>query len=286
MSSYPQVICGVLIWAVINGFVIKEVGQSVAPTILGALMSLVGVVLYLPYLLKNLPSLDRKQVFCLFGLGITAALNNSFFYTAIAIKNVSEAALVHYFASVLAVVWVVLIPLFKEKLDKASLLSVGLGLIGLLIMVGNGWLKNELWLYFALLSAFFYSFEIVFSGQVSRGNVSPHFSAFTKLFFQLMIMPLVAVLLGQSFSVRPDQYGPIVLAGLLLFGSFILVFSGLRKVAIKHFAVLGYLDRLGAIAIGVLWWGERFGWNVWVGGALILFAEIPILFSGNKKGAN
>lgn len=283
MSGYSQVIGGVLIWAVINGFVIKEVGQSVAPTILGALMSLVGVVLYLPYLLKNLPSLGKKQVFYLFGLGIAAALNNSFFYTAIAVKNVSEAALVHYFASVLAIVWIALIPLFKEKLDKASLLSVGLGLMGLLVMVGNGWLKNELWLYFALLSAFFYSFEIVFSGQVSRGNVSPHFSAFTKLFFQLMIMPFVAVLLGQSFSVRPDQYSPIVLAGLLLFGSFILVFSGLRNVAIKHFAILGYLDRLGAIAIGVLWWGERFGWNVWVGGALILFAEIPILFSRNKK---
>lgn len=283
MSGYLQVTCGVLIWAVINGFVVKEVSQSVAPTILGALMSLVGVVLYFPYLLKNLPSLDKKQVFCLFGLGVTAALNNSFFYTAIAVKNVSEAALVHYFASVLAIVWIALIPLFKEKLDKASLLSVGLGLMGLLVMVGNGWLKNELWLYFALLSAFFYSFEIVFSGQVSRNDVSPHLSAFTKLSFQLMIMPITAVYLGQSFSVSSDQYLPIAVAGLLLFGSFILVFSGLRNVAVKHFAILGYLDRLGAIAIGVLWWGERFGWNVWVGGALILFAEIPILFSRNKK---
>ena len=280
--SYLKIVGGVLIWAVINGFVIKNISHSVSPTVLGALMSLVGVVLYLPYLVfKAKVNLNSRQLKLLLCLGLAAALNNSFFYTALAITKIANAALVHYFASVIAIVWIAFVPAFKEKIDKASSISIALGVIGLFIMIGSGWLRHELWLYLALISAFFYSWEIVFSKQVSSSEVPAHLSSFTKLSFQLIIMPVMGLILGQSFKVPSNSYPAIIMAGLLLFISFILVFSGLkdRRISTKHFAVIGYFDRLGAIGIGYLWWGERFGWNVWLGGLLILIAEVPILFS-------
>lgn len=286
--SYLKVVGGVLIWAIINGFVIKNTSQYVAPTILGALMSLVGVTLYLPYLLFG-PKLrlSARQAKLLLSLGVVAALNNSFFYTALAITKVANAALVHYFASIIAIIWIAFIPAFREKIDKASFTSIVLGIAGLLIMIGGSWLSHELWLYLALLSAFFYSWEIVFSKHVSSLGIPAHLSSFTKLAFQLAIMPVMAIVLGQPFTVPVSSYFAILVAGLLLFGSFLLIFSGLKdeRVSARHFSVIGYLDRIGAIAIGYFWWGERFGFNVWIGGLLILAAEIPILLfsSGTKK---
>src|SRR3989338_6730940 len=218
MIGYLQVTGGVLIWAVINGLVIKSMSGSVAPTTLGALMSFIGVVLYGPYLIReSFPTITRKQKLLLVGLGISAALNNSFFYTAIAVKNVSEVALVHYFASVLAIIWLAVIPLFKEKIDGMSLTSVIIGLFGLVIMIGGNGFRNELWLYMALLSALFYSFEIIFSRQVSENGVSAHFSSFTKLSFQFAIMPVVGAMLGHSFIVASESYLSIIVAGLLLY---------------------------------------------------------------------
>lgn len=292
MTSYLKIVCGVLIWAVINGLVVKDAGQVIAPTILGALMSLVGIILFLPRLiLKPLPQFTKEQKFYLLGLGLSAAINNSFFYTALAANdssaNIASIVLVHYFAAILSVGWVALIPAFKEELDKATMLSVGLGVAGLVIMIGNSWFKPEPWFYFAFLSAFFYSFEIVFSRKVKE--VDPYFSSFTKLGFQLLLMPLVGLILGHSFAVPAGQLGYVGFAGLLLFISFILVFSGMTKVPVKHFSVLGYLDRIGAIAIGRFYWGEKFGLNIWIGGLIMLLAEIPILFSrrnSTKKEAN
>lgn len=285
--SYLKIVCGVLIWAIINGLIIRDAGSLIAPTVLGALMSLVGVILFLPYLFFNpWPKLNKKQIFFLLGLGLSAAVNNSFFYTALTMNGaqVSSVALIHYFASVLAVVWVVFIPTFKERLDIASIVAVLLGIVGLVVMTGPSLFGHQLWLYFALSSAVFYSFEIVFSRQSSLSEVSPYLSSFTKLGFQLMIMPIVGLFLGHSFTVPSSQYLYVIFAGVLLFISFILVFSGLRRVPVKHFSALGYLDRIGAVAIGRFWWHENFGLNIWIGGLLILLAEIPILFRKEKRG--
>lgn len=283
--SYLKIIGGVVIWGIINGFVIKNTSSLVSPTILGALLSLVGVILYLPYIaFWPKQKLNSYQLRFLFLLGLSAALNNSLFYTALSLTKVTNAGLVHYFASVIAIIWIALIPFCKEKIDRASLTSVVLGVLGLFIMIGRGWLQHEAWLYLALASAFFYSWEIIFSKKLSSLDVSPHLSSFTKLASQLAIMPAVGLILGQSFKVPSEAYRPILIAGLFLFISFFLVFSALKdeRITTKHFSIVGYLDRLVVIAIGFLWWKETYGLNVWIGGLLILLAEIPILFSKKK----
>lgn len=284
--SYLKIIGGVLIWAVINGFIVKDVSHQVSPTILGALMSLVGVLLYLPYIaFWPKQKLNSHQVKFLLCLGLFAALNNSFFYTALSITKVANAGLVHYFASIIAIVWIAMVPTFKEKIDTASIISIILGVVGLIVMIGQGWVQHEWWLYLALISAFFYSWEIALSKKVSSIGISPHLSSFTKLASQLAIMPVVGLALGQSLYVPSSSHLAIVIAGFLLFLSFILIFSALKdkRITTKNFSIIGYLDRLGVIAIGFFWWKESYEWNVWLGGLLILLAEIPILFSRKKE---
>ena len=52
-------------------------------------------------------------------------------------------------------------------------------------------------------------------------------------------------------------------SGVLLFTSFILYFSGVQVVPVKHSAVLGYVDRIGAILLGAYFFKERLTKNVW-----------------------
>jgi drug/metabolite transporter (DMT)-like permease len=282
MTAYLKVVCGVLIWAVINGFIVKDASQVVAPTTLGALMSLVGIALFLPRLYsKPWPKLTDRQKHLLVGLGSAAALNNSFFYTALATNvsgaNITSIVLIHYFASILSIAWIRFIPIFRERLDKTTIISVVLGVIGLVIMIGNNWFEHKLWVYLSFLSAFFYSFEIVLSRQVQY--IDPYISSLTKLGFQFALMPIVGLALGHNFTVPTGQFLYIGFAGLLLFISFVLVFSGMTQVPVKHFSVIGYLDRIGAIVIDRFYWGKVFGLNIWIGGIIIIIAEIPILFS-------
>lgn len=280
MKHYLMVTFGVLCWAVINGLCIK--GIDVPSAVLGTMMSVVGLLLFLPFFLVKRPQLTKRQIKFLLGLGIAAALNNSFFYAALKMGSVYNVVLIHYFASVLAIIWLVAIPIFKEKIDKMSGICIFLGIIGLIIMTGFK-LEHKLWLYFALLSSLFYSLEIVFSRLVSSSDIDPKVSSFTKLGFQALIMPFIGIfLLKQSFIFDLAALPQVILAGIVLFISFILVFAGLKKVPAKHFAVLGYLDRIGAIVIAMVVFGERFGWNIWIGGGLILAAELPIIFLRKK----
>lgn len=281
MIGHLKIIGAVLIWAIINGLVIRGISQHISPTTLGALMSLVGLVPLIIFIKRF--SLSSRQIRILVFLGVTAALNNSFFYTAIAIKDVSTIVLVHYFAASLAVVWAQWV--LNERLNKANILSVLLGLTGLMIMLGRQWFVWAPWMLFATLSAFFYSWEIIYSRIASRENIDPIYSAFSKLSSQMVLMPVVGFFLGHSLNVPAGTVFPIILAGLLLVGSFWLVFDGLRHVSATHFSILAYLDRLGAIAIGFFWWHEPITISILIGGGLILVAEIPILFFRNKKDA-
>ena len=138
---YFKVVCGVLIWAVINGFVVRGVSQNVSPTMLGAGMSIVGL-LPLLFLVRwgSIVILPKKELLL---LGLCSALNNSLFYTAIAIKDVSTIVLVHYFAAALAVLWAYKVPILHERPSAATIASVAIGLVGLLIMLGKNWLVWE-----------------------------------------------------------------------------------------------------------------------------------------------
>ncbi len=282
-SSRLKIVCGVLIWAVINGLIIRGASQYLSPTALGAAMSLVGLI-PLRFVLKKI-SIPRRHVRVLMMLGITAALNNSFFYTAIAVKNVSTIVLVHYFAASLAVLWAHWVPSLRERFSIRNVVSVALGFAGLLVMLGKDWFAFEPWMAYALLSAFFYSWEVIYSRRAGIEAIDPSHSAFSKLSFQVILMPCVGLFLGQSLRVPISTWLPIIGAGLLLVLSFWLVFEGLKRVSATHFSMLAYLDRLGAIAIGFFWWHEPVGMRILIGGLLILVAEIPILFLQSKKEA-
>ncbi len=282
MIGYLEVLGAVLIWAIINGLVIKGVKKTSGVGV-GTWMSLVGVVIFsIMFLFKNpFTELTHYQMTMLALLGLVSALNNSLFYTALKMTYVYNAALLHYFASILAIILIAFVPMFQEKLTPVDIAAVLIGFAGLAVITLPSWQGNssKKWIYFALGSACFYSLEMVFGRIVSTHGVAPNISAFVKLLAQAGIMPIVALTLGQSIKIgEKKEKWMIVIAGVLLFLSFILYFCGVQIVPVKHSAVLGYIDRIGAILLGAYFFKERLTKNIWIGGTLILGASSLVLF--------
>jgi len=280
MTGYLEVLGAVTIWAIINGVLVK--GIKTSGVSVGTWMSFVGVLIFYAVNggMNPVSGLTSYQLILLAFLGVSAALNNALFYTALKMTYVYNAALVHYFASVLVIPFIFFVPLFNEQLGIVDMAAILTGFVGLVVITIPNWSGSKRWLCFAFGSALFYSLEMLFGRSVSTHDVPAEVSAFVKLLAQTAIMPVVGLALRQPIRVdRKTEWLKIVLAGALLYMSFVLYFSGVRTVPVKHSAVLGYVDRIGAIALGAYFFKEKLTRSVWVGGALIMAAGLlTILF--------
>src|SRR3989344_9216719 len=140
MIGYLEVLGAVSIWAIINGLVIKGVKKTSGVGV-GTWMSLVGVAIFsFMFLAKNpFVGLNQYQVTMLVLLGLTSAVNNSLFYTALKMTYVYNAALLHYFASILAILLIAFVPMFKESLLPVDIIAVLVGFMGLAIITIPNW---------------------------------------------------------------------------------------------------------------------------------------------------
>lgn len=277
--GYLQVLGAVSIWALFNGVLVKGIKTSGVGV--GLWTGLIGVGIFtlsLDY--QILSSLDKNQLIGLTALGLFSALNNSCFYTALKI-SISNAALFHYLAPMLVIFWSLSLPIFYKPVSYLEIAALAMGFGGIAFVAlpklrgGNSKL-----VYLGLGSAIFYSLEIVLSGYVSKElQIVPEVSSLFKLTFQAGVMFILATALKESVKVQePKEWLKIFAAGLLLYLSFILYFSGSATVDPIHLGFMGYIDRIGAIALGALIFKEKISKNVWVGGILILGASLLLLF--------
>lgn len=290
MTGYLAVLGAVSIWAVFNGAIVR--GGRTSGVGVGTWTGITGVIVFLIFFLwggNSFPNLNQAQFTGLICLGTFAALNNICNYTGIKLSMVNTL-LFHYLAPLLIPVWAVLIPSFDIQIKTMDIVALVLGIIGMAWIGIPNFKGNKKWLYFALASAFFYSLEIVFSGYVSGENhlnVGNDIAALTKLSTQAILMPLVGTLalakllpeIDFTLSVKSRKEGYLlILGGVLLYLSFILYFAGSATVSDMHRGILGYIDRVGAIAIGVIFFHEKITREAWIGGALILGAGLLVMF--------
>lgn len=289
MIGYLEVLGAVSIWAIFNGAVVR--GCKTSGVGVGTWTGFTGVIIFFLFFLiggHSFPHLNQAQIIGLVCLGTFAALNNICCYTGIKISMVNTL-LFHYLAPLLIPVWAILIPSFKITVNTTDIIALVVGVLGMIWMGIPNFRGNKKWLYFALGSAFFYSLEIVFSGYVSSKDqlyISDDIAALAKLSAQAMLMPLVGtVLLARllpqidfSLGIKNREISKLMLGGALLYISFILYFSGSATVDAMPRGILGYIDRVGAIAIGVILFHEKITRQAWMGGALILGAGLLIIF--------
>lgn len=280
--GYFQILCAVAIWAWINGILVKSC--KISGVGVGFWTALVGLSIYAVDINQyawGFRILDRTQIWGLIFLGLFAAINNACYYTALKI-SISNAALFHYLAPMLTVIWS-LVPIFEIQVTSLSVMALLGGFAGIVYITGPN-LKEKNWKLILLgsASAIFYSLEIVLSGYVSKElGVPALISTFTKLFFQALVMLTIAVVFRESFRVKlGDDSFKLVLGGIALYLSFVFYFNGSATVGDLERGILSYIDRIGAIVLGAWWFEEerkKITKNVWIGGALILGSSLLIL---------
>src|SRR3989338_2638147 len=213
MTGYLEILGAVLIWAFFNGVLVKGIRTSGVGV--GIWTGLIGVVVFISTLnYRFLFSLNKSQLIGLAALSMFAALNNSCYYTALKI-SIPNAALFHYLAPLLVIFWVLSFPIFNQPITQLAVIAVLIGLIGVFWLVGPNLREgNKRLVILGFASAIFYSLELVLSGYVSKTlGVSSDISAFTKLLFQAMVMPLAGLILGESVRVRDLKEWPKIIAG-------------------------------------------------------------------------
>lgn len=280
MIGYLEVLGAVLIWAFFNGILVKNIKTSGAGV--GMWTGLVGVLLFLAFYNVGIvwENLTRPQVASLVYLGVFAALNNACYYTALKKTQVYNAALFHYFAPMLTVVWIYFIPQFWSAIYPIDLVVLVIGFLGVLWVAFPNFKGDRRWMYFASGSALFYSLELVLSIYVSDTlKVPSATSTFFKLAFQAVIMLLVGLIFKEPLKVESrGEAKKLFFGGILLYISFILFFSGASQIKPLHLGLLSYIDRIGAIFLAAIFFKEKITKNALVGGICILGASLLVLF--------
>lgn len=212
----------------------------------------------------------------LLALGPIALVNTFSFFFSYRTTTIANAVLTHYTAPLFVAL---LAPVFlKERLTRKMLLAVLIGSLGLWIMLGIsgsafvGLLlagdKNTAGIMAGLFSGLSYAVLII----VFRSVALAYSSLVMTLFQNCMVCLLLAPFVAWS-SVTPAEAALLLLTGVVHSTiAPLLYFKGLSQVTSNRAAILGYLEPLCAILLGLLFLGEAVNAQSILGGAMILLS--------------
>ncbi|MCX8031700.1 MAG: DMT family transporter [Thermodesulfovibrionales bacterium] len=225
-------------------------------------------------LLEKLPSFKQLLFFIL--IGAISLVNSFTFFYAYQNTTIANAVLTHYTAPVVVAVFA---PLFlKEKLSMRIITAIILSTAGLWIMLdmspkvffsllfeGD---KNTYGIIAGLISGIAYGMLIIIFRFISQ-----KFHPLVITFIQNIV---IASILSPFIEV-PNNYATAIWAFLVMGVVHstiapILYFRGMREVSANRSAILGYLEPVCAIILGVIFLQEAITLKILLGGCMILFS--------------
>lgn len=199
-------------------------------------------------------------------LGFFSFLNTFTYFYAFKNTTIANAVLTHYTAPVIVAF---LAPLFlKEVITRRIVIAIIIASIGLWIMLdGFTFKENEMaGIMAGLASGLAYAIIIIFL-RIQSQNFNPLVLAFfSNMTITMLLAPFVREIPLKAFwsylfmGIVHSTIAPI------------LYFRGLQHVTANRAAVLGYIEPVGAIIIGIIFLSEHPPSISLVGGALIIFS--------------
>jgi drug/metabolite transporter (DMT)-like permease len=199
-------------------------------------------------------------------LGAVGLVNTFSYYFALKHTSIANAVLTHYTAPVIVAF---LAPAFLgEKITKRAVAAIVTASIGLYLML-NGFTfgdSDTAGLAAGLVSGFAYAVVIIL-GRFLRRDFSPVLLTFVQN---------TVVAAGLAPFVRETPFNGLayylVMGILLSTAAPVLYYKGLGEVAANKAAVLGYLEPVCAILLGIFFLHELPGLYSLFGGVLIIFS--------------
>jgi drug/metabolite transporter (DMT)-like permease len=272
-----KVTSAILLWSSL-GIVVRQAGVGVHLIIFYSnLLSLfiIGPVVFLSGRHKHIPR--GRGILKLLVLGPVTLLNTFLFLYALQNTTISNALMTHYIAPVIVALLAAIF--LGERFSVRALSAIAISSIGLWIILGQGDIffigagsggmdGNTLGIISGLASGVAYAILIILVRVLAPGEDS-----LVLVFFQNLMMCVLLVPFIHEFPAHAAL--SILFVG--LFHSTLaplLYVSGLRTVHANTTAILGYMEPVSAILLGVFILGEVPGLAAVFGGILILVSGL------------
>lgn len=209
----------------------------------------------------------------LFFSGIALGGNWMFLYQAYDHTTLTNATLGYYFAPVFVMI---LSPfILKEQLPVKKIICIGIAIIGMLMIVGNGvsasGTEDLLGIVFGLLAVACYA-TLMLLNKFIRLMGRLEITIIQLGITALLLLPYVFLTEGFGvFEVSKSSVPFIIILGIVNTGvGFWLFFSGMEKLKGQSIAMLSYVDPFVAILISAVILREHMTIVQIIGGALLL----------------
>jgi drug/metabolite transporter (DMT)-like permease len=271
------IITAIFLWSSL-GIVIKLSGMPVHLLIFFSCIisaTLIGIiVLSKKELRQELP--DSKKSFYLLILAIISLTNTFSYFFAFKNTTIANAVLTHYTAPVIVAF---LAPFFlKERLTVKIMLSIAIASVGLWIMldISPGQFISLMFagdietigIFSGLFSGFAYAVLIIVIRVMAQT-----FNPFIMTLFQNLI--IASILL--PFIQIPEDFTSALWAFAVMGVVHstiapVLYFRGMKEVTANRTAVIGYLEPVCAILLGMIFLSETVNISTVIGGLMILYS--------------
>lgn len=269
-----QFVLSMIIFGTI-GLIVRYIDLSSSETAL--LSSSIGCLFLIVVLFMRKRTITWKLVKAngciLFFSGIALGGNWMFLYQAYDYTTLTNATLGYYFAPVFVMI---LSPfILKEQLPVKKIICIGIAIIGMLMIVGNGvsasGTEDLLGIFFGLLAAACYA-ALMLLNKFIRLMGRLEITIIQLGITALLLLPYVFLTEGFGvFEVSKSSVPFIIILGIVNTGiGFWLFFSGMEKLKGQSIAMLSYVDPFIAILISAVILREHMTIVQIIGGALLL----------------
>mgnify|MGYP006268475835 CR=1 FL=1 len=271
-----SIVCAIILWSSL-GIVIRLSGAPVHLLIFFSCLlssTILGVMFLKRAYRKEIPR--GKTLSFLLIIGPISLMNSFSFFYSYQNTSVANAVLTHYTAPVLVAF---LAPVFlKERLTYRIMAAVAIATAGLWIMLSisplrffgllTGGDRNTWGILAGLFSGFAYAVLVILFRVLSQQHSSLVLTFFQNSVIVLLLLPFVE---GQN-NIASSLWAFGVMGVVHSTIAPLLYFRGMREVEANRAAIIGYLEPVCAILLGVLFLNEHVGYRTVIGGVMILFS--------------
>ena len=224
-------------------------------------------------------AVTRRELLILAVLGVLMGSSSSSLYFSFYFMDVGIASTLLFVYPVM--VAVIMATLFKEKVTVSTVVSIALSLAGITLLYhgGNGATLSTTGVLLVMVSSLTYAVYIVIVNKSSLRLSSVKLTFYVLVFGVLTILGYTAAM-GQHIQMltTPAQWGYAAMLALVpTVISLVLMVIAVHDIGSTPTAIMGALEPLTAVAIGVMCFGEDFTARLATGIVLILAAVILII---------
>ena len=274
MNSKIQFILSMITFGTI-GLVVRFIDLASSERALLSIFLVCIFLLLIFFMMKKKISWSLVKTNALFLIlsGIALGGNWIFLYQSYDYTTIANATLGYYFAPVLVMI---LSPfVLREQLSIKKMVCIGLAIIGMLMIVGEGMSASEsddiLGLSFGLIAAAFYAALLLLNKFIKEmGKLEQTIIQLGTT--TLLLMPYVFLTEGFGiFEISSSSIPYMLILGIVNTGiGFWLFFSGMEKLKGQSIAMLSYVDPFVAILISAIILQEHMTIVQMLGGVLLL----------------